>query len=507
VRRLTIAVAGTLLCCAPAGTPPSIVVSPAITGPALEATPAGLALSRWLAAYNTGRPDSMEAAIARLYAAPALERRPASERAAGFRVWFRNYGSLTPIRVDSLTRSAAVATVREGLTGGWGIIYLDVDSAAGHPITGVSLLPFTHPTSWCELTVATEAALVAEVRGLADRLARADAFSGVVLLTRGGRPLLREAFGLADRATGRPNTADTRFELASVSKMFTAVAVLQQVEAGKLPLDAPIGSILPDLPAPAARVTVHQLLTMSSGIPDLFRSPRYWAERASIRALSDYWRFFATAPLEFPPGTGWSYSNSGFLLLGSAVERLAGVPFHDVIAQRVFAPAGMSSTSYRSGPAALRARGYTHLRPGSAPGAIPDPDRWYPSGEASDSGAGSPAGGGVSTADDLARLALAVMEGRLLGPELTRRAMIGYMPTEYGGRDGYGLETRSWNGVRIVGHGGGFTGVSNQVDFYPDLGYVLVVLGNSDASGTEAIANRVRGILASSPSLSRRPAP
>jgi CubicO group peptidase (beta-lactamase class C family) len=505
VRRLTITAVGALLCCVPAGTPPAAVPPPEIPGPALEATPAGRALSRWLAAYNTGRPDSMEAAIVRLYAAPALERRPAPARAAGFQLWFRNYGNLTPIRVDSLTSSAAVATVREGLTGGWGVIYLDVDSAAGHSITGVSLLPFTEPTSWSELTIANEAALVADVRGLADRLARADAFSGVVLLTREGRPLLREAFGLADRATGRRNTPDTRFELASVSKMFTAVAVLQQVETGKLTLDATIGSILPDLPAPAARVSVHQLLTMSSGIPDLFRSPSYWAERVSIRTLSDYWRYFAKAPLEFPPGTEWSYSNSNFLLLGSAIERLSGLPFREVIAQRVFAPAGMSSTSYRSGPAALPARGYTHLPPRSALGATPDPDRWYPSGEEGDTAQGSPAGGGVSTADDLARFALAVMEGRLLGPELTRRATTGYVPTEYGGRDGYGLETRNWNGVRIVGHGGGFTGVSNQVDFYPDQGYILVVLGNSDASGTEAIANRVRGILASSPSLSRRP--
>ena len=135
---------------------------------------------------------------------------------------------------------------------------------------------------------------------------------------------------------------------------------------------------------------------------------------------------------------------------------------------------------------------------------MPDPDRWYPAGEEGDSGAGSPAGGGVSTAADLARFAMALLERKLLGPDLTRRAMTGYIATEYGGRDGYGLETRNWNGVRIVGHGGGFTGVSNQVDTYPDLGYVLVVLGNSDASGTEALANRLRGVLASSPKLWRR---
>ena len=132
-------------------------------------------------------------------------------------------------------------------------------------------------------------------------------------------------------------------------------------------------------------------------------------------SLSDYWPFFATAPLEFSPGTQWSYSNSNFLVLGSIVERVAGAPFAAVVEQHVFRSAGMTHTSYRSGAAPGRARGYTHMRPGSAPGAAPDPDRWYPAGEEpkaeSDSAVGSPAGGGVSTADDLSRFAEALMRG------------------------------------------------------------------------------------------------
>jgi CubicO group peptidase (beta-lactamase class C family) len=168
----------------------------------------------------------------------------------------------------------------------------------------------------------------------------------------------------------------------------------------------------------------------------------------------------------------------------------------------------MTETAYRSGAATGRARGYTHMPPGSAPGAAPDPDRWHPAGdepgEKSDSATGSPIGGGVSTAEDLARFAEALMRGQLLNRQMTERVMTGYLPTEYGGRHGYGLETRVWNGVRILGHGGGFTGVANQVDFYPDLGYVLVVLGNSDASGTEAIANRVRALSAGSATRLRR---
>lgn len=510
--RLTaVLLSGALAGCAAPRADPVAMTSrpPADIETALASSPAGRAVTVFLGAYNSGRTDRVEAAIGQLYAPAAIERRSAADRGKGFRLWWRNYGALTPVQVESLSATEAVVVVRAGLTEGWSTLYIDVDATEPHPVTSVGLLPFREPLSWRETSVSTDADLAAQIGSLALRLVEADAFSGVVLLSRDGKPILRQAFGLADRDARRANTIDTPFELASVSKMFTAMAVLHLAGEGRLSLDATIGSLLPDYPAgpSGSQVTVHHLLTMSSGIPDLFRSPRYWAGRAGIQTLSDYWPFFATAPPAFPPGTQWSYSNSNFLVLGSIVERVAGALFADVVEQRVFRPAGMTRTTYRSGAVAGRARGYTHMPPGSAPGAAPDPDRWHPAGdepgEASDAAMGSPAGGGVSTADDLRRFAEALMRGRLLNPQMTKRVMIGYLPTEYGGRHGYGLETRVWNGVRILGHGGGFTGVSNQVDFYPDLGYVFVVLGNSDASGTEALANRVRALIASSASRLR----
>jgi CubicO group peptidase (beta-lactamase class C family) len=303
--------------------------------------------------------------------------------------------------------------------------------------------------------------------------------------------LFGRAFGFADRDARRPNTIETAFELASVSKMFTAVVVAQLAEQNKLRFDATIGALLPGYPAGQAssRVTVHHLLTMSSGIPDLFRSSEFWAGLGGVRTLADYWKFFAPAPLEFPPGTQWAYSNSNYLVLGSIVERTVGGSFAEAVEARVFRPVGMTRL----------ARGYTRVRPGSKPGAPPDPDRWYPAWEegAADNGSvvGVPMGGGVSTAHDLAKFAGALMQGHLLSREMTERIMTGHVPTEYGGRHGHGLETRLLNGVRILGHRGGFTGISNQIDFYPDLGYVLVVLGNTDADGTQEIANRVRTLI------------
>ena len=355
----------------------------------------------------------------------------------------------------------------------------------------------------------TDAELVDNVRQTSEQLASEDKFTGVVMLSRNGQALFRRAFGMADRATQRPNTLETPFALASVSKMFTSVVVAQLVEQKKLTFETSIGSILPKYPSAQSHVTVGHLLTMSTGIPDLFRNSEFWAQIDTIKRPTDFWPFFATVPLEFEPGTRWTYSNSNFLILGAIVEQITGQPFTTTVEENVFRPAGMIQTGYRSSAVPAAAMGYTRRR--GADGTTPDPDHWYPAWEVPEKGtaesdfiAGAPMGGGVSTAGDLTLFAQALMTGKLLSREMTDRVMTGMVPADYDGRDGYGFETRLYNGrVRIVGHRGGFTGVTNQVEFYPDLGYVVVVLGNSDPSGTEAIANRVRTVIGESPVLSQ----
>jgi CubicO group peptidase (beta-lactamase class C family) len=354
--------------------------------------------------------------------------------------------------------------------------------------------------------LSTDVELAKGVEDVAERLVQADEFSGVVLLSRHGQPLLRRAFGLADRERARPNRVDTPFALASVSKMFTAVVVAQLVERNRLSFDATIRSVLPTYPAgeTSSQVTVGHLLTMSSGIPDLFQSPQFWAGLDRIKTLSDFWPYFAKAPLQFPPGSKWAYSNSNFLVLGAIVERVFGRPFAAVVEAQVFGPAGMTRTGYDSSPFPDAARGYTRTRPSTEPGAPRATNVWRPAWEEpsaenrtggdgrDDFVVGAPMGGGMSTADDLARFAEALMHGRLLGRAMTQRVFTGYVPADHGGHAGYGFETRLVNGVRTAGHRGGFSGIANQVELYPDLGYVLVVLGNSDANGTETIANHVR---------------
>jgi CubicO group peptidase (beta-lactamase class C family) len=248
-----------------------------------------------------------------------------------------------------------------------------------------------------------------------------------------------------------------------------------------LSFDSTLGSLLPDYPSAAARekVTVRHLLTMSSGIVDLFRVPEFWAQVATAKSPSDFWKYFAPSPLEFRPGTRWSYSNSNFLLLGTIIERQTGRPFISVVEAELIRPLGLVNTRYDVTLSPKPALGYTRTPPSGSGEKLPP---WFPAWEEPQPGEQcvpcSPMGGGYSTADDLARFADALVSIRILSREMTAIVLTGYIDADYGGRDGYGFETRRVNGVRIAGHRGSLPGSSNQVEFYPDAAYVLVVLGN-----------------------------
>jgi CubicO group peptidase (beta-lactamase class C family) len=344
--------------------------------------------------------------------------------------------------------------------------------------------------------------LAADVDGFAAALAARDQFSGSVLLARHGKPLVRRGYGLADRRRLRPNTPDTPFMLSSVGKVFTAVMIAKLVEQKQLSFDTTLGALAPDYPLADARdhVTVGHLLTMSSGIQDLFRVPAFWSEIPTIKSPTDFWKYFASTPLQFRPGTQWAYSNSNFLLLGLIVERVSDRALTSVVEEQIFRPLKLTRTSYTVDGSHPPALGYTRT-PSSAVGPA-DAAGWYPAWREPKPGDGfvlaTPMGGGYATVDDLGRVAEALIGYRLLSPEMTRRVLSGVIEADYGGRDGYGFETRLVNGVRTAGHRGSLAGSTNQLEFYPDLGYVLVVLGNTDSDGTQTIATHVRDLIAAS---------
>jgi CubicO group peptidase (beta-lactamase class C family) len=313
------------------------------------------------------------------------------------------------------------------------------------------------------------------VRAVDEALARAAAagrFSGAVLIAKDGEPVLQRAYGMADRERGIANTLETRFNLGSMNKMMTAVAIAQLVAEGKLSFQDPVSKFIPDFPTPAAaqKIRIEHLLTHTSGLGSYF-TPRFFRERPSTVAAMLAVAREDTA-LAFEPGTRSRYSNTGFLLLGAIIEKVTGQDYYDYVRQHVFVPAGMTASSWPAASETGWAREYVPAREGG--GAFTSDEQRR----------GSPAGGGVSTVGDLLRFSRALLAGRLVP-----RQYVDLLTTpkpELGSRGygyGFGVSARP---MRIVGHNGGKPGVFANLDIYPEAGYTTVLLmnqGDGDVQG------------------------
>jgi CubicO group peptidase (beta-lactamase class C family) len=387
--------------------------------------------------------------------------------------------------------------VRHGLTGAVGKLYVEVDTQVPHGIAGVYLLPFARaPVDLVTITRKTDAEIVRELHEYAARLEAADVLSGTVTLRRNDSTLFERAFGLARREPPVANTLASRFELASLSKLFTAVAIGQLVERGQLRFEATLAEALPEYPnrETARRITVHQLLTHTSGLPDFYRNGKIRRYQDSIRTLTDFWPTFALDSLWSAPGTTYDYSNSNYVVLGVIVERFSGMPFETYVQRFIFDSAGMGQSCYCEPDAPRRATPQSRYTAGFGPSRRSEPDRWIEVPSAART-PGAPAGGGLSTGEDLGRFGAAVLRHRLLSDSMTRQLLTPYVSMGGDGHKGYGFELYEWSGTRFVGHGGNFWGVMSQIDIYPATGHVVVVLSNNDASGGEAIRNWTRRAL------------
>jgi CubicO group peptidase (beta-lactamase class C family) len=341
---------------------------------------------------------------------------------------------------------------------------------------------------------AGEAARLKEIETLLDRASAADTFSGAVLVARGGTPVFKKAYGMANQEQRAANRVDTKFNLGSMNKMFTAVAVAQLAERGKLSFDDPLIKHLPDYPDKevAAKVTVHQLLTHTSGLGN-YMTPAWMENRANIKTAADLLPYFAREPLKFAPGAGWRYSNAGFVVLGLIVEQLSGQSYYDYVREHVFKPAGMRDTdSYENTrEMANKAVGYTRAGAGGGP---PRPEAPRRPNTSLLPFRGSPAGGGYSTLDDLLKFDRALRSHKLLGRKYTDLLTTGKVDAPLG-KYAYGFGDNRVNGKRYVGHNGGGPGIAAQFDSYTDTGYTLVVLANYDPPAVMPLVKEIEQVL------------
>lgn len=316
-----------------------------------------------------------------------------------------------------------------------------------------------------------ESELIKELEIFLKELSDKDEFSGVVLLAKDDKPIFLKAYGFASKEYKVPNNVNTRFNIGSINKFITRIAIEQLKEAGKIKLDDTIGKYLPDYPNREARdkVTIKHLLEMSSGIGDFFGEKYQETPKNKIRNLSDYLPLFADKPLLFEPGTKTQYSNGGYIVLGLIIEKVSGMSYFDYVKENIYKPAGMENTDHFEAdvPVENVASGYTRFWDGKE-----HPDEQRRNNIYSRPARGSSAGGGYSTAEDLLKLILALKENKLLAPELSR-------------------EIRQ-NSIALAG---GAHGINAFVETFPIKGYIIIILSNYDPPIAEKVGEKVSSLI------------
>ncbi|MEY2482841.1 MAG: hypothetical protein QOK24_1369 [Verrucomicrobiota bacterium] len=247
--------------------------------------------------------------------------------------------------------------------------------------------------------------LAAAIKRLGDDLAASGRFSGSILLAVEGKLLLNDAWGEANRQTRVPNTSDTSYDVGSIGKQFTQIAILQLAEAGKVSLDETFGKYLTTYPNSeiAGKVTIRQLLGHNSGMGDFFANITPETDLNSLRQLKDYLPLFGQTPLEFEPGAQTRYSNTGYIVLGMVVEAVSGEDYYKYIEDHILKPAGMTHSGFfdRSHLPSTVAHSYEDGKDVTSRHDV----------------RGSPAGGLYASTGDLLRLVQAIDAGKLIKPE------------------------------------------------------------------------------------------
>lgn len=439
--------------------------------PASE-TPALRVFKKWLDAFNSGDRGRISAFWEQ------YGRSGSGDRVEGDLRLRDMTGAMSIYRVVDDAERHVVVLMKES-RGAWSESTLDLASTDPPVIAGMMGHPVPPPESAAN-PASNDEELAARVGERVAGMGGPDAYSGAVLIAHHGQIVLEKAWGMADTSRQSPNTTDTQFCIGSMNKMFTAVAVLQLVQQGKLALDKPMATWWPDYPNHdlASRVTIRELLSHTGGTGDIF-TPEYEAHRQETRTLEDYVRLFGTRPALFEPGTRMEYSNYGYILLGRIIELVSGGSYERYVHTHIYVPAGMMHTDARpeSEHVAGRAVGYTN-GPG---GLIPNSDRlpW----------SGTSAGGGYSTVHDLFLFAQALQAGTLLSPELLKEATKGSAARADYGLGFYVLPEGGY------GHGGGAPGINGELHILPRSGYTLIALANRDPRMATNMVDFVTSVL------------
>jgi len=425
--------------------------SVATSAPVRQVDPSERVFQEWLAAFNSGDVGAIRSFYGRRRGDPdaafAIDN---AQDTCGF----------DPVRVESRTPLSMKILLLERCFPGLHRLKIELTSATDPVLRTLDLTPIAR----------SHQATINAIANITDRLAARDAFAGTIIVARGDAEPWTRSWGVADRTSMTRMTADTPMFLASAGKMFTGVAVLQLVEAGKIELDAPLGRYLTNYPnADMARVTIRQLLSHRGGTGDIGILGRLEsASRATVRTIDDIVRLNGSRPPAFPPGSRDDYSNYGFILLGAVIEQVTGGSYQDYVAEHIFRPAGMEASGFPDRDHLQGvAIGYTTFF-GEEPRLVPNSDilPWR----------GASAGGGVASPNDMLRFFRALKAGRLLSPAMFRLA------TTVGDTRWYGMgfvvepgEHPHW------GHGGMSYGMDIATTAYSETDTIFICMAARDS--------------------------
>ena len=299
-------------------------------------------------------------------------------------------------------------------------------------------------------------------------------FMGTVLVAKGDRLLINRGYGFANLEWNTPNTPDTRFRIASITKQFTAASILILQERGKLKVEAPLKTYLPDTPQAWNDVTIFNLLTHTSGIPDFIQLADFRSFTTLPLRPEQLIAKIRDKPLQFAPGSDRAYSNAGYTLLGLVVEKLAGESYAQFVKENLLDPAGMQDSGYDTHAAVIhrRASGYTYGPVGFEN--APYLDMRIP----------FAAGGLYSTTGDLLRWERALFGGKILSS-----ASLEQMTTPFKQNYGFGLVIRKLGDDKIIDHSGSLEGFNTRLIHGERNNLVVVVLSNVGGPVTDQLAD------------------
>jgi len=434
-------------------------------------TEAGKRVESYFSAFNSNNENDMRTYLEQNITPSTLKERPIEQRMAIYRQLKSDLSTLEPVKIIKESTDA-IKLVARSAKELWLELTFEFEKSAPYKLLGIRIMRLDEPPDLnAPTTPMTETEMLKELNTFLDGISVKDEFSGVVLLAKGDKPIFRKAYGLASKEYNIPNRVDTRFNLGSINKFLTRIAIEQLEGKGKLRLEDPISKYLPGYPnkEAAEKITIRHLLDMTSGIGDFFGEKYQSTPKDRIRTLSDYLLLFGDKPLLFEPGTNRQYSNGGYIVLGLIIEKVGGQTYFDYVRDNIYKIADMENTTHLEAdvPAENVASGYTFNWDENDHPGEPRRNNIY-----TRPARGSSAGGGYSTVDDLLKLVVALRENKLSAPRAS--------------------EEISRQGIGIAG---GAPGINAIVESNPETDYTIIVLSNYDPPAAEKVARKIDSFL------------